>query len=303
MSLYCLSYINLVAHIFLIYYDKTYYQLLYVFLIIPLIELLIPFSVEFLNPIKKTKINDLLLYGWYPFEILLLCLHIYFKRLSIIDSIVMGLIFGLGINVAHELIHKNSKIDKFFGRRLLELTFYGLWEWQHLQGHHKNVGKNSDPATAPLNMSIYRFIPKSIHGTIIQSYKISNSKFYYSIFKSFIILYIISSLNSFSFYIRSCIIGIIFLEIINYIEHYGLSRNNDEMVQEQHSWDAPFVFSSFLLFKLPLHSDHHLNSRKSYSELEIKKNSPKLPYSYPIMIIISLFPSLFFKIIHKSLIP
>jgi alkane 1-monooxygenase len=292
----------MIANIFLIYYNKTYYQLIYVFLIIPLIELLIPFPQKYLKPIQKTKINDLLLYGWYPFEILLLCLHIYYKRLSIIDSIVMGLIFGLGINVAHELIHKNFKIDKFFGRRLLELTFYGIWEWQHLLGHHKNVGKLIDPATAPLNMSVYEFIPKSIYGTIIQSYKISNIKFYNSLFKSFLILYILLLTNTFYFYIRSCMIGIIFLEIINYIEHYGLSRNNDETVQEQHSWDAPFVFSSFLLFKLPLHSDHHLNSWKSYSELEIKKNSPKLPYSYPIMIIISLFPPLFFKIIHKSLI-
>jgi alkane 1-monooxygenase len=74
----------------------------------------------------------------------------------------------------------------------------------------------------------------------------------------------------------------------------------NEKVKEEHSWDAPFVFSSFFLFKLPLHSDHHLHSFKPYSELQVLDKSPKLPYSYPIMIILSLFPPIYFNMIHNN---
>ena len=56
--------------------------------------------------------------------------------------------------------------------------------------------------------------------------------------------------------------GISMLEIINYIEHYGLQRKKlpdgtYEKVNIRHSWNAPHKFSNYLFYKLQRHSDHH----------------------------------------------
>lgn len=56
--------------------------------------------------------------------------------------------------------------------------------------------------------------------------------------------------------------GVIVLEVINYIEHYGLRRKRlpdgtYEKVTIRHSWNAPHRFTNYLLYKLQRHSDHH----------------------------------------------
>ena len=56
--------------------------------------------------------------------------------------------------------------------------------------------------------------------------------------------------------------GIILLETINYIEHYGLVRKKDsrgiyEPITEMHSWNS---CSSVLLFRIQRHSDHHMHA-------------------------------------------
>jgi alkane 1-monooxygenase len=281
--------------------DKTYIQLVYLFVILPLVDTFIPLPVKLLEPKKNTVLHDILLYSWYPTEILFFVLHIYLKRTSVIDTLVMGVILGLGINIAHELIHKRHFLKKFIGRRILELTCYGFWEWQHIKGHHVNVGRKNDPATAQYNTSVYYFIPKSIIGTIIQSFQINKLYFIWSIMNTLIIAYIFYYFGALRFYLTSCLYGIILLEQINYIEHYGLERSENELISEIHSWDAPYVMSSLILFKLPLHADHHLHAYKNYPELSIKEKAPKLPFSYPTMIIISVIPPLFYKIVHQKL--
>lgn len=301
---YTLIYFNVFLCLTGLIYNVSYLQYLYIFFIIPILELTIPLNKKYLQPIKNTKFNDYLLYLWFPSQILCLFIAVLYNRNNIMDYLNLGLIFGQGINVAHELLHKNNSFDKGIAQTLLELSFYGPFFWQHTLGHHKNVGTVKDPATAPLNMSIYRFIPRSIIGTLKQAYIYEPSLFIKSMCNSFILLLILSHFNATKLYLFSCITGIVFLEIINYIEHYGLTRKDDEPVKDIHSWDAPFVISSILLFKLPLHADHHLYPYKKYSELEIKKNSPKMPYSYPIMFMLSFIPPLFFKIVndHKNLV-
>jgi len=212
---------------------------------------------------------------------------------------------GLGINVAHELIHKTNPIHKWFARRLLEFSGYGFWEMQHIMYHHKNVGLMMDPATAPRGMSIYQFIPRSIWGTIQQSYEWDSIEFLLTIHRTSMIQLFLSLFFGFQiylFHLKSSCFSIVFLEIINYLEHYGLTRSTDEKVNEAHSWDAPYTWSSLILFKLPFHADHHINAWKSYSELRVRESSPKYPFSYPIMILISLLPPLFFSITDSILI-
>jgi alkane 1-monooxygenase len=102
-----------------------------------------------------------------------------------------------------------------------------------------------------------------------------------------------------AFFLFEALFSIVYLEAINYIEHYGLSRkklaNGEyEKVTIRHSWNAPHRFTNYLLFKLERHSDHHENALKPYQTLLSLDDSPHLPYGYTSMIVISFFPKVWF---------
>jgi len=284
-------------------HDCSYIVFIYLFLFLPLGDLLCqPFTKRLLAPTQHTPFHDVLLHAWLPCQLLSLWIACVWSRRRLLDMMIVGILFGQGMNVAHELLHRPEFLHKWTSRRLLELSCYGFFEWQHVLGHHKQVGKRSDPATAPKGMTIYRFLPRSIWGTMYQGFYFHPKRFVMSMIRSLSWLLLSSWLfHGFLFHVGVALISICFLEMVNYSEHYGLERQEDEHVGEHHSWDAPQVWSSLILFKLPLHSDHHMKCTKRYPELIVRKDSPKLAYGYPVMIILSLFPPLYFRLMDNHL--
>ena len=91
------------------------------------------------------------------------------------------------------------------------------------------------------------------------------------------------------------------LEIINYVEHYGLRRKEIapgkyERVGLQHSWNASYALNNVLYFRLARHSDHHETGSKPYQALQNSEQSPQLPFSYSVAFILSMDPKLWFEI-------
>ncbi len=71
------------------------------------------------------------------------------------------------------------------------------------------------------------------------------------------------------FFSLSAFMMIVFLEVINFVEHYGLRRQqlkdgSYEPANVTHSWNTPARLTNYVLFKLQRHSDHHENSFKEY---------------------------------------
>jgi len=247
-------------------------------------------------------LDEWALRSWLPLQIINILAMIYFDRTQTKDILAMGMMMGGGINVAHELIHKDNFTDRMIGRVLLTMVGYGHWEWQHKEGHHKNIGLEKDPASAPFGMSIYRFLPRTIVGTLYQSMNMSPLRFITTLSCSSIILIMAWKAGFLAVYLQMGAVAILLLELINYNEHYGLYRSSpDQKVNETHSWDAPYLMSSILLYKLTFHADHHLNSKKFYTELEDRTKSPRLPFPYPIMMMICLFPPIYFHLVHPLL--
>jgi alkane 1-monooxygenase len=109
----------------------------------------------------------------------------------------------------------------------------------------------------------------------------------------------------FAFIIAS-VISISQLETVNYKEHYGLLRKqNDhgryERVKRNHSWNSDHQVGQVLLFNLSRHSDHHYNGSKHYQLLKTLPESPQMPTGYPGMMLLSLFPPLWFWVMNKKL--
>jgi alkane 1-monooxygenase len=100
------------------------------------------------------------------------------------------------------------------------------------------------------------------------------------------------------------IMSFLFLETINYLEHYGLQRQKlpsgrYERVQTHHSWNSNHFIGRIVLYELTRHSDHHFKSSKKYQDLTHKPDSPQLPFGYPTSILLALVPPLWFYIMNS----
>jgi alkane 1-monooxygenase len=242
-------------------------------------------------------------------------------------SLVSG---GIGITVAHELGHKKSKLERFYGKALLMTVSYMHFYIEHNRGHHVYVATPHDPATAHKNENFYAFWVRSVFGSYNHAWKLENESLrrnnqrLFSIHNEMIwftiLPFIFCSLltlgwSLFSdrvlweipvfFFIQS-FLSFTLLELINYVEHYGIMRKEIapgkyERVNPLHSWNASHLISNFFLFQLQRHSDHHAYAHKRYQVLDHYDESPQLPFGYPTMIILALLPPLWFSLMNKRL--
>jgi len=108
------------------------------------------------------------------------------------------------------------------------------------------------------------------------------------------------------YFLLAAVIGMLLLESVNYIEHYGLRRKRTAQggygrVQHAHSWNSDHLLGRLMLFELTRHSDHHWKASKKYQVLESLPDAPQLPTGYPGMMLLSLVPPLFFAVVHPRL--
>jgi alkane 1-monooxygenase len=298
--------------------------------IIPILELFLKPSKARFN-IKHPIFNQIAVVLIAPFhyfiliKYLILFSSIHFNSYEWIGAIfTVGLLCGVyGINVAHELGHRKSRWLQLIAQSLLLTSLYQHFFIEHNRGHHKRVGTLADPATARLNESVYAFWVRCIWFSWISAFKLEKQRLelkniswftYKNQFLRFMILegltlvligYFLGS-SALLFFVISALVGIILLESINYIEHYGLFRKEIsngvfEQVQAKHSWNSDHVLGRFLLFELSRHSHHHENASRHYYELESMDHSKQLPVGYPGSILLALIPPMFFRVMNKRI--
>ena len=304
------------------------------FVLIPGIELLFPgtqvnLSEEVEVVQERSKIFDFYLYlniplVWYILYLFLNLLKV--GGLTTIDYIglflSMAVIIGTsGINVAHELGHRDGWFNKICAVILLLPALYTHFTNQHNLGHHKNVGTEKDPATSRYGEIVYTFWFKSIILNYIKAWELEakrqkkqnlswfnfkNEMIWLQLLQLCYLAFISVFFGSFAMIgsIIAALGGVLLLETVNYIEHYGLTRkrlssDRFEPVSYVHSWNSNHELGRIFLYELTRHSDHHYKSTRKYQVLRHFEESPQLPYGYPMSILISLIPPLWFKIMNK----
>jgi alkane 1-monooxygenase len=311
----------------------------------PIIEafVLIPFLEFFLKPndknlseaeeemIKDDKMYDYILYLSIPIVYLLLYIFLssmqdqtlsFYDRLGRVLS--MGLICGsFGINIGHELGHRNNIFEQTLSKILLLSSLYMHFFIEHNRGHHKKVSTRDDPSSARYGEMIFIFWIRSIITGYISAWKLELKKLKRSnknilsihnemlLFQLIQILFLLIIIYFFGFqitgyYLITALLGALVLETVNYIEHYGLERKlningKHERIMPYHSWNSNHPIGRIMLFELSRHSDHHFNSLRKYQILKNHKNSPVMPTGYPGMMILSLFPPLWFYVMNKKI--
>ena len=311
----------------------TYSTVFYAFLAIPILDILTGESKENLSEedasYKKTKwIFDLMLYFNIP--IVFGLLFIFYSNIQLNDYSnfeIVGLVLsgGIllatnGINVAHELGHRTPYFERFFSKMLYMPCLYMHFYIEHNFGHHLKVATPEDGASARYNQTLYSFWFSSVTRQYKSAWKIQiemlnrkglsffsikNDMLWYHLIQP-IYLIVIYGLFSSKVMIIAILIGVVaflFLECINYIEHYGLRRIKTEFgryerVQPNHSWNSNFNVGRITLYELTRHSDHHYKSSKKYQILNSHQECPTLPFGYPTSILLSLVPPLWFRVMN-----
>ena len=227
----------------------------------------------------------------------------------------------IGINLGHELGHRNNRWEQLMGEILLFTSLENHFLPYHNRGHHTNVGTHQDPATARKNEILYFFWIRSHFGSYFQAWQIESQRMkilkksflnvqnkmlvYSTLYIVWIfIIYYFFGLNVLIAYLWVAGIGILLLETVNYIEHYGLVRKRREngtyeSVKRWHSWNSNHIIGRMVLFELSRHSDHHYKADRPYQLLESNEESPTMPTGYPGMMLLALVPPLFFLVMNK----
>ena len=103
------------------------------------------------------------------------------------------------------------------------------------------------------------------------------------------------------------VVGFSLLEVVNYLEHYGLRRGRREdgryeRTAPEHSWNSNNVASNVLLYHLQRHSDHHANPLRRYQALRHFDEAPQLPTGYAGMILMAMFPPVWRRVMDHRVV-
>ncbi|MBB3665684.1 alkane 1-monooxygenase [Prauserella sediminis] len=245
--------------------------------------------------------------------------------LSTVDSvglaITVGCVGGIGINTAHELGHKKESHERWLSKIALAQSFYGHFYIEHNRGHHVRVATPEDPASSRVGESFYRFWPRTVAGSLRSAWRLERKRYArrdrhpYRIGNDVLNAWLMSAvlwalliawlgIGVLPYLLIQAVVGFSLLEVVNYMEHYGMlrqqrgtpGRRRYERVDPSHSWNSNNIATNVLLYHLQRHSDHHANPTRRYQTLRDFAESPVLPTGYAGMIVLALVPPLWRRV-------
>ncbi len=250
--------------------------------------------------------------------------HDHLSRLETIALFFgVGVITGtVGINYSHELMHQKNKVERSLADMLLAMVMYSHFRSEHLLVHHRYVGTARDPVTARYNEGFHRFFPRVLRQSLVSAFQaerdmlarrglawtsLRNPFFrYWGLQAAMLLLaFGLGGWVGLALFLWQAWIAIWQLELVNYIEHYGLTRKHlgdgkYEHVKPRHSWNASHKASNWLLINLQRHSDHHYKPDRRFPLLQTytEADAPQLPYGYPMMTMAAMVPPVWKRVMN-----
>ncbi|WP_028007264.1 alkane 1-monooxygenase [Solimonas flava] len=239
-------------------------------------------------------------------------------------TITIGMVTGVSINTAHELGHKTDKLERWLAKFALGPVAYGHFFVEHNRGHHVRVATPEDPASSRFGESFYAFLPRTMIGSLKSAWELERKRLarqnrsVWSIRNENLQAWAITvvffgALTAWlgwivlPFLLIQAFYGASLLEVVNYLEHYGLKRQKRadgsyERCRPEHSWNSNHVVTNVFLYHLQRHSDHHANPTRSYQALRHFEEAPQLPSGYASMVVLAYLPPLWFKIMNPKVV-
>ncbi len=269
---------------------------------------------------------------WFPVQLLLVFASLFavahLPYLSVSEKFLLmygvGVISGaIGIVYAHELMHQSTRLERHLADGLLAMVLYGHFRSEHLLVHHPYVGTPRDPVTARYNDGFHRFFPRILVQCFRSSWRAEKAMLarkglpvwhrsnpfykYFGLQMAFVLLaWLVAGQEGILFFGFQALIAVLYLELVNYVEHYGLTRKylgdgKYEHTQPHHSWNDSHKATSWMLINLQRHSDHHVKPNRRFPLLQAYpvEEAPQLPYGYIGMTFAAMIPPLWRRIMNK----
>ena len=309
---------------------------IFIHLIIPLLDL--TFGEDFSNPpesavaqLDQDFFYRVLVWAYVPFQI---AGTIYGAWLATTQSLEwyayialvfsVGSINGIGIATAHELGHKQEILDRWLAKIALAPSMYGHFFVEHNRGHHKRVATPEDPASARMGEGFWIFLPRTVFYSLVSAWGLERERLQkqgkgvWSLHNENLQAWSLSILfygilitwlgwTALIFLVLQGVYAASMLEVVNYVEHYGLLRHKDENGQyvrcaPEHSWNSNHIVGNIVLYHLQRHSDHHAHPTRRYQALRHFDEAPQLPGGYASMITVAYCPPLWFALMDHRVV-
>ena len=303
---------------------------IWVFVLVPLIDLALPYLSKQDPDLKENIFHNFSILIVLPCIIFLIVFGLFVvsdPTVSLLTAAALGAAVGMsggsiGITTAHELIHRQNKYMRGIGVVLLVLCCYGHFRIEHVYGHHKHVATKEDPATARRGENFYFYFIRCVISSVISSWNIEknmlqkknistfslqNRMIHYFVLESLflIIAYMIAGFNGLLFVLTHSFVSIMLLELVNYIQHYGLERKMEngkyERFTDHHSWNSRHISANWSTFNLGLHAEHHQSASKHYPLLSQEEKIIEMPANYSVMLMMALVPPIWFLVMNKRI--
>lgn len=236
-------------------------------------------------------------------------------------TLSVGIIMsGIGITVGHELVHKDSALEQNAGGLLFAAVCYAGFKVEHVRGHHVHVSTPEDASSSRYGQSLYSFLPHAYKHNFLNAWKLEAERlkrkglsplsrhneliWWYALSGVFLLGFAAAfGWQGALFFLGQSFVAFTLLEIVNYLEHYGLHRRKlengrYERTNPNHSWNSNYLLTNLFLFHLQRHSDHHANAKRRYQVLRHYDESPQLPNGYAGMVVLALIPPLWFAVMN-----
>ncbi|KVR64369.1 alkane 1-monooxygenase [Burkholderia cepacia] len=239
-------------------------------------------------------------------------------------ALSLGAATGISINTAHELGHKTDRFERWLAKITLAPVAYGHFYVEHNRGHHVRVATAEDPASARYGESFWAFLPRTVTGSIRSAWRLEKARlerlghspwtWRNEVLHAWAMTVVVWGIAIamagkvvIPFLVIQAVYGASLLEVVNYIEHYGLGRRKlpngrYERCTPQHSWNSNHVVTNLFLYQLQRHADHHANPTRSYQALRHFDDSPQLPAGYATMILFAYVPPLWYRVMNPRVV-
>jgi len=303
---------------------------IWVFVLVPLIDLALPYLSKEDPDLKENIFHNFSILIVLPCILFLIAFGLFVvsdPTVSLLTAAAMGAAVGMsggsiGITTAHELIHRQNKYMRGIGVVLLVLCCYGHFRIEHVYGHHKHVATKEDPATARRGENFYFYFIRCVINSVISSWNIEknilqkknistfslqNRMIHYFVLESLFLFlaYMTAGFNGLVFVLTHSFVSIMLLELVNYIQHYGLERKMEngkyERFTDHHSWNSRHISANWSTFNLGLHAEHHQSASKHYPLLSQEEKAIEMPANYSVMLMMALVPPIWFFVMDKRI--
>jgi len=239
-------------------------------------------------------------------------------------TLSLGSVGGvLAINISHELIHRREPALQRLGGILLSCVCYAGFKLEHPKWHHVKVATPDDPSSAALGTTVYTQVPRALLMNTIRAWRLAVQRarqkgrqfpwlrneltgVWALSLGLFAACWLTCGSRAAAVFLGQSLVAASLLEVINYVEHYGLRRRKldgerYEPPSVAHSWNADFWLSNAILLQLQRHPDHHVHPTRPFSELQTVADAPQLPLGYSALTLVAFCPPLWRRLIHPRL--